>query len=106
MIQRIDLEREHMDLIAKIIRQHMPSNTKTFFFGSRATGRAKPFSDIDILINAGKPLSIQQLSSLHTEFDESILPYKVDIVDANTMSEEFKLAIQDQLVSFNFTERL
>lgn len=73
----------------------MPSNAKMFFFGSRTTGRTKPFSDIDFLIDIGTQRSLEQLSSLTIEFDESLLPYKVDIVDASTISEEFKLAIHD-----------
>lgn len=104
MHQHIDLDLNYIDLIAEILREHRLSNTNVFFFGSRTTGRAKPFSDIDILIDTGKPLSLEQLSSLNTAFDESLLPYKVDIVDAKTVSEEFRLAITDQLVPLNLSD--
>lgn len=100
--QSIDLDGKYLDLIAQIFRNHMPSNTKVFFFGSRTTGRTKPYSDIDLLVDAGKPLSLEQLSILNTEFDESLLPYKVDIVDANTTTDSFRAAISNQLVPFNF----
>lgn len=98
----IELDPKYLDLIAQIVRNHLPSNTKVFFFGSRTTGLAKPYSDIDLLIDTGNPLSLEQLSILTTEFDESLLPYKVDIADAYTISESFKKAIHNQLVPFNF----
>jgi predicted nucleotidyltransferase len=98
----IDLDFKYLDLIAAIFCKHLPSETKIYFFGSRVTGRAKPYSDIDLLIDTGTSLTLERLTLLNTAFDESLLPYKVDIVDASTMSDAFRLAIQDQLVPFNY----
>ncbi len=48
-------------------------------FGSRATGRAGPQSDVDLVIyGADDPRLVDQLFTL---FDESLLPMTVDIVD-------------------------
>jgi predicted nucleotidyltransferase len=48
-------------------------------FGSRATGRAGPRSDVDLVIyGADDPRLVDQLFTL---FDESLLPMTVDVVD-------------------------
>lgn len=47
-------------------------------FGSRAKGNYKPGSDIDIAVKG--PVSKDTLSALLIAFDESLLPYFVDIV--------------------------
>lgn len=94
----IDLESKYFDIITQILRQCLPPQAKIWFFGSRTQGRSKPFSDVDILIDLGIPLSLAQLSELNMAFDESLLPYKVDIADAWTINESFKLAIQNQLI--------
>lgn len=94
----IDLDPKYLEMIMQIVHKNLPENTKVFLFGSRATNRAKPFSDIDLLIDAGPPLSLAQLSSLNVDFDESLIPYKVDIADSTTINKEFRLAIQDQLI--------
>ena len=94
----IDLERKYFDSIIQILNKYLPPNASVWFFGSRVTGRSKPFSDVDILIDLGVALSLTQLSELDTAFDESLLPYKVDIADAQTISETFRDAIEDQLV--------
>lgn len=97
MNSSFDLDSKSLEMITQILLEHVPK-AKAWLFGSRATGHAKPFSDVDILIDVGLPLSIQQLASLNTAFDESLLPYKVDIADARSISDTFKNAIDDQLI--------
>lgn len=96
---RIDLDANHLELIAAILSKYLPPNSRAWLFGSRAMAQAKIFSDIDLLIDTGKALTLAQRSLLEKEFDESLLPYKVDLVDARTISAAFKAAIESQLVS-------
>lgn len=49
-------------------------------FGSRAMGRARPFSDLDLLVRTGKRLSWEQRIALQDAFEQSELPFRVDIV--------------------------
>ena len=54
-------------------------------FGSRAKGTSKPGSDIDLsIMNMGANSNI--LHNLKNEFEESSLPYKVDLVDFHTLT--------------------
>jgi type I restriction enzyme S subunit len=80
-------------IIRNILRAHAPDCT-VWAFGSRATGRAKQYSDLDLAINGNKPLGIDLAAQLTEAFAESDLPYKVDIVDWITVSESFRKAIE------------
>jgi predicted nucleotidyltransferase len=67
-------------------------------FGSRATGRSKRFSDLDIAIEIEDGLTIATLASLRWAFSESDLPMTVDIVDWNTLDPEFRAVIAPERV--------
>lgn len=92
MTNKINLEKKHLDVVKKLLDIYLSNDTqaKVYIFGSRVTNTAKDFSDIDIAINAGKKLSLSDLANLKDDFDNSILPYNVDIVDINDISEDFK----------------
>ncbi len=76
-------------IIAAILREHVPEAT-VLAFGSRVTGRAKPFSDLDLVIDAAHPLSLSCTADLTEAFTESDLPFRVDIVDWATTRPEFR----------------
>ena len=71
---------------------------KAVLFGSRAKGTAKRFSDLDLAIDIGTPLSLALISKISDEFEESILPYKVDLIDWQTTSDEFKKMVEKDKV--------
>ncbi|VWX53480.1 nucleotidyltransferase family protein [Novosphingobium sp. 9U] len=85
----IALEQADLDLVRSILRAHLPEDVTVCVFGSRAGGRVKPFSDIDLLLEGPAPLSLSQLGTLADAFDESLLPYKVDLVDRRSVDEGF-----------------
>jgi len=51
-----------------------------YLFGSRARGDASANSDIDIAIESSRTLS-EKLSQVRFEIEESLIPYKVDLVE-------------------------
>jgi predicted nucleotidyltransferase len=88
---------EQLAFIRGTIERIVPK-TKAFAFGSRLTNRFHPYSDIDIALQAERPLPLQTLSRLEEAFSESELPFKVDIVDLRRASEEFRNAVRSTLV--------
>ena len=80
-------------IIQAILRAHVPDYT-VWAFGSRATGSAKKFSDLDLAIIGEQPIGLNLSSRLAEAFAESNLPYKVDLVDWATTSEAFKKIIE------------
>ncbi len=67
-----------------------PKKYAVFVFGSRATNKAKRFSDYDIGIIGEKPLPWHLLAEIKEAFEESDLPYKIEIVDFTNVSRNFK----------------
>ena len=56
-------------------------------FGSRATGRARPFSDLELLFIQPRRLTWAQRADLRDAFESSSLPFKVDMVEADSLPE-------------------
>jgi uncharacterized protein len=50
----IDLAPNHRRLVLNILRANLLQNTKVWVFGSRMTGRARRYSDLDLAIDAGR----------------------------------------------------
>lgn len=67
-----------------------PKDYKVFIFGSRATGKAKKFSDFDVGILGKKPISPHKLAFIEEELENSDLPFNVDVVDFSSVSKNFK----------------
>ena len=72
------LNDKHLVLIKRILAAQTSAIDRVALFGSRATGTYQPYSDIDLVVY-GK-VSENVIDRLWTLFQESSLPYKVDIV--------------------------
>ncbi len=71
----IQLEEKHRKIVNEIVKQFP---YQFYVFGSRAKGSARQFSDLDVCIK--DEINQHDLSKLDMLFNESDLPYKVDIV--------------------------
>lgn len=59
---------------------------QVWIFGSRATGRARPFSDLDLLVTEPRRLSWNQRAALRDAFEASDLPFCVDLVEGDGLT--------------------
>lgn len=75
--------------IAKIKEalQASPKVQSLILFGSRAKGVAQNGSDIDLAI-VGDDIDFRDLCSIGAKLDELELPYKIDIVSYNLITNE------------------
>ena len=89
----IDLPADHRRLVLNILRAHLPQRTTTWVFGSRATGRARRYSDLDLAIDAGQQLTLDEIGELAEAFSDSDLPYKVDLVDWHKIDDRWRQTI-------------
>ena len=95
----LDIRPDHAEIVYKILKDNLEEGNYVFAFGSRANWTAKQSSDLDLAMDGfGMKLDKKIKSNLEDAFEESDLPYKVDVVDLNSVSESFREAIQDQLV--------
>jgi predicted nucleotidyltransferase len=74
---------------------------RVFLCGSRARGHAAPLSDIDIAILPLSPLPPHILSELREAFEDSTIPYEVDIIDLSTVSESFRHKVLSEGIAWN-----
>ena len=70
---QIDLEPDHRSLVLSVLRANLPHGAKVWVFGSRATGRARRYSDLDLVIDAGPRLT-HDFAGLTEAFSDSDLP--------------------------------
>jgi len=84
-----------------IFRYLDPTETKAFLFGSRATGINVKFSDIDLGFESDKKIPYRVVSDIEEEFENSNLPYSVDVVDFSKVSNNFKAVAMKNIIYLN-----
>ena len=88
-------------IVAAILQKHLPPGTTTHVFGSRASGHCKPWSDLDLILEAATPLPLSLIAALREAFEDSALPWKVDIIDRKAVSDSFGRLIDQSKVRWN-----
>ena len=91
----IDVKPEQLSEIKRILSEHVPG-WEARAFGSRVTGRAKPWSDLDLAIAGPAPLGWQDVALLLEVFQGSTLPFRVDALDWHDVSSAFQAIIDRQ----------
>lgn len=89
----VDVTPSQLETIALILSEHLPELHRALAFGSRAKWTAKAHSDLDLAIDAGRKLNFAEHAALEYAFEASPLPWKVDVVDLNGVSESFRAVI-------------
>ncbi len=89
----INVSPAHLQIILAILRTLAPE-CEVRAFGSRVKQTAKPYSDLDLAIVGQTKLPFQKLAALRTAFEESDLPYRVDVLDWHAISPEFQKIIE------------
>ncbi len=92
MPEAVDLRPDWLAEVRRILGKYAPGRA-VWAFGSRARGHAKPYSDLDLAILGGSPLPDRLMFDLKEAFDESDLPFAVDVVDWAGASGSFRLRI-------------
>ncbi len=89
-LQNIALQAQHLQCVCDILHRVIQAShtsaseqqsLQAWVFGSRATGHARPYSDLDILISSPKQLDWQTRVDLTDAFEASALPFRVDVVE-------------------------
>ncbi len=66
------------------------TTARVYLFGSRARGKHRAASDIDIGILDDAPLADGLLSDIRETLFESTIPYRVDVVDLGQVDAQFR----------------
>jgi predicted nucleotidyltransferase len=71
---------------------------RVLLFGSRATGRSDPRSDIDLGIDLGHPIDPGTLARLREAFEDMPILQKVDVVDFASLDADFRRVALERTV--------
>lgn len=98
MISPVDINTAQLRLVYDILHKHLPANTRVWAFGSRVKWETIDASDLDLAVESHKPIDHKTMSALNLAFNNSDLPYTIDIVDLKAVSNQFKKIIDEQKV--------
>ena len=97
----VDVAPEHLARLREILAACVPA-AAVHLFGSRTTGAARPYSDLDLAIDAGGPIELSILGALEEALQASDLPFRVEVVDWHRISEPFREVIRSAAVPLEF----
>ncbi len=94
----IDITSKQKELILNLLERYLP-NTPVWVYGSRVKGTARPQSDLDMVVFATTVQELQ-VSNLKEAFEESDLPFRVDLFVWDEIPETFRKNIEAERVVF------
>lgn len=91
------IEARHLETIRQILSARVPG-CEARAFGSRVKGTNKKHSDLDIALVSpdGKKLGWRVVPSLTLDFQESRVPFRVDVLDWHAVPESFRKIIEQK----------
>ncbi len=89
----VDLTPEERELVRALLAQHLP-DTEVWAYGSRVKGTSTPKSDLDLVAFA-TPDQAAAVGDLREAFEESDLPFRVDLFVWDEVPESFRPRIEE-----------
>jgi len=83
-----------LKIIKGILQANVP-DCKVKAFGSRINSTFKQNSDLDLAIVGNSRLGFSKMGELKLSFEESDLPFRVDVLDYNSISQNFRNIIDN-----------
>ena len=84
--------------VCEILKRFLAPDVAVYAFGSRTKGTTKRFADLDLALKDNAKIPQVVIDNLNIEFENSLLPFKVDIIDLNNIDPDFLKAISDDLI--------
>ena len=87
-------------IVKDVLSNVLADDVKVYVFGSRVKGTLKEYADLDLALQGRELLPQPILDTLNIKFEESLLPYKVDVIDLNNIDTDFYNTIKQDLTLF------
>lgn len=91
----LQLSPEHLRIVREVLARWLPG-AQVLAFGSRVSGAARKFSDLDLAIVSPTPLDWRLLGKVRDAFEDSDLPICVDVIDWRQTDDAFKALVAAQ----------
>ncbi|WP_263079932.1 nucleotidyltransferase domain-containing protein [Endozoicomonas sp. Mp262] len=95
-LETLELTASELKITQQLLKRYLP-NTCVWAYGSRVRGHARPASDLDLVAFVGEEQSVA-ISELREAFEESNLPFRVDLFCWDQIPDSFKETIKGQYV--------
>ena len=95
--QAIDITAAERRTLLALLERHLPDTT-AWVYGSRAKWTATPQSDLDLVVFS-TPEQRRQVGNLREAFDESSLPFRVDLFVWDEVSDSVRRRIEFERVA-------
>ena len=89
-------------ILLSLLARHLP-NTQAWVYGSRVRGTSRPESDLDMVVFATREQA-HEVAELRESFEESNLPFRVDLFVWNEVPESFRKQIEREHVVLDVVE--
>lgn len=90
-------------MVCDILQRHLQPDVNVWVFGSRVKWAATDASDLDLAVEGDDKIKYETIDALENAFDESDLPYKVDVIDLKTVNKKFKEIVNQQKILLPLT---
>ncbi len=101
----LDINASQQEQVQRLLRLRLPHAT-ALAFGSRVTGwpfgrGPKPYSDLDIALFGLAQADLQALAHLRADLEESPLPWRVDVSDAEDLPPALRALVEQRGVALH-----
>ena len=91
--ENVKLRPQDRAIVERILNQCVPDDVVISVFGSRVRGRMRHGSDLDIAFEGPGPLDTDLRATVADAFEDSMLPFRVDIIDLSEVDEAFRAIV-------------
>ncbi|MBU4446833.1 nucleotidyltransferase domain-containing protein [bacterium] len=104
ILEKIYIDAKHLKKILTILKMRAPDST-VIAFGSRVEFTATPNSDLDLAIICDKQTAQKTIPRIVDDFQESDIPFNIDILDYNRLPDNMKKNIDKEFVEIYHPEQ-
>jgi type I restriction enzyme S subunit len=97
LLMKLDIEPHEMEYTLSILARFIPDR-EVRAFGSRVNDKATRFSDLDLIIMGEDRLLYDTIADIRDAFEESDLPFKVDILEWSAINDNFRQIIDQRYI--------
>ena len=93
---KLYLSKKHKEIVDKILK----GEKDILVFGSRMKGGYTNLSDLDLCIKKKEAASIKKIALLKADFEDSSLPFTVDLIDYYRVDKNFQHIIDTTAIDW------
>ncbi|MDQ7091642.1 MAG: restriction endonuclease subunit S [Methylococcales bacterium] len=97
---KFDVTPKELVIVRDILAKYLQEDCTVWIFGSRAKSSSLVGYDLDLALECKTKIALKLLTQLKIAFEDSRLPYRVDIVDMKAVKPYFKEIIDKEKIVF------